>query len=66
MNFIECLLDTGCCYRRQKYIQWSRPSKMSGIKFTMTGDDLYQVDKMIMSVGGKCFIWEVGETSEKQ
>ena len=39
---------------------------MSGIKFTMTGDDLYQVDKMIMSVGGKCFIWEVGETSEKQ
>ena len=32
----------------------------------MTGDDLYQVDKMIMSVGGKCFIWEVGETSEKQ
>lgn len=28
----------------------------------MTGDDLYQVDKMIMSVGGKCFIWEVGET----
>ena len=32
----------------------------------MAGDELYQVDKMIVSVGGKWFIWEVGETSEKQ
>ena len=39
---------------------------MSVIEFTMTGDELYQVDKMIFSVGGKCFIGEVGETSEKQ
>lgn len=39
---------------------------MSVIELTMAGDELYQVDKMIISVGGKCFIWEVIETSEKQ